>query len=157
MKKHFFRTAITAVCLCVVSLVSAQDTYEWDSHGIGFTLPAGFEISTNTDEEFTAGNDQMSFSLIPWDDAEITEEQLGDVVVEIATELEYDDVHDAFDAKVDEFVGVGIYGTKDGVDAVIAAILDKTSGTNIIVIITYAPEFGEAAEDIYYSLYSYEK
>ncbi|MFT5337958.1 MAG: hypothetical protein ACJAY8_000743 [Sphingobacteriales bacterium] len=156
MKKHFFRTALTVLCFSVIGLVSAQDAFEWDAHGIGFTLPDGFTVTSNSGEEFSGASENIFITMIPWNDADITEADLEDVVVQAASDMAYDDIHDAFDASVHDFVGVGVYGTKDGVDAVIAAILDTKSGTNMIIIIGYNSGYGEKAQAIYKSMYAYD-
>ena len=46
---------LSALLLCIASIPAlAQDAYEWEDYDLQFTLPANFEVTASSGEEFTA-------------------------------------------------------------------------------------------------------
>ncbi len=148
-----------AVCLLCfgASNLSAQMTdMLWDTHGVGFKVPNSFVIEANNAEEFTAGNDELILSIVPVQDEEINDDDLADAVVEMAKGLEYDVVEEGEAIDIDDFSGYYIKGRKDGVNAVVMALLDKKSSTNLLVVIAYADGYEDRAIKIAASFYAYD-
>ena len=135
---------------------NAQVGLEWDSYGIGFSVPDDFELFVNNSEEFSAGNDDVYLSLLPWDDENINEYNLAEAVVDVAYAMDYDEITQATDANIHDFVGYGVSGVKDGVWAVIVMLLDEKSGTNLVVVIAYNDGYDRTAQAIYDSIYAYD-
>ena len=151
---------ITTLILCFfvssISTVLAQTDMVWDAHGVGFTVPSDFRIETNTRDEYSAGNDNLHITIMPLQDETITEEDLADVVVFMAEELEYDRVQEGDDIDIDDFTGYYIKGKKSGANAILLALLDKESSTNLLVAILYANGFEDQAVDMTASFYAYD-
>ena len=154
MKLH--QLLFAALCaFFLTTTLHAQTDMEWDTHGVGFSVPKDFEIETNNAEEFTAGNEELFLSILPIQDKTITKDELADAVVEMATELNYDRIQEGDEIDIDDFSGYYIKGRKDGVNAVFMALLDKESSTNLLVVIVYADGYEDAAVDIASSFYAY--
>ena len=152
------KALLTLIFLAFASSLSAQVEMVWDAHGIGFAVPEDFEITTNTDQEFSAENGGLFITIMPWQDETVTEDGLAETVVSVALEMEYDELTDAAESSIDDFVGYFVEGTKDGVGAVIILLLDKESSTNLVFIAAYVNESDrDTAVDIFQSIYAYDE
>ncbi len=159
IKNNLMKKKLTFLLLFVFALsisTNAQTAWEWDTHGIGFETPDNFVVGVNNSEEFSSSNEYVYVSLIPWNDETVTEEDLEKTLVNIAVEMEYDEITEAEDLEIDDFTGVGLNGKKDGVNAVIALLLDSESGTNLIVVIAYENGYDTTASVILTSIYAYD-
>ncbi|MEO6130798.1 MAG: hypothetical protein ABIQ02_03045 [Saprospiraceae bacterium] len=153
-----FYALLAALCgFMITSSVQAQTKMEWDTHGVGFTVPDDFKIETNNAEEFTASNDNLYLSILPIQDETITKDDLSDAVDEFAKNLQYDRVQEGDEVDIDDFTGYYIKGRKDGANAVLLALLDKESSTNLLVVIVYADGYENKAIQIAKSFYAYDK
>ena len=153
-----YHTLLTTLTFLLLSIsMNAQTDMIWDTHGVGFTVPDDFKIETNNAEDFTAGNDALFLSILPWQDEAITEDDLADAVYAFAKELKYDRINEGDAIEIDDFTGYYIKGRKDGANAVLLALLDKESSTNLLVVIVYANGYEDAAVDIAASFYAYDK
>ncbi len=152
------RTFLVVLCTITLSgFLNAQTEMIWDTHGVGFTVPKNFAIEINNAEEFTAGNDNLFLSILPIQDETITTDDLSDVVMDMAKELKYDRIQEGESIDIDDFTGYYIKGIKDGANAVMMALLDKESSTNLLVVIVYADGYEDAAVEMAASFYAYDK
>jgi len=156
MKRIHTILALTLTLLSFTA-VQAQTEMRWDTHGVGFTVPSNFKIEANNGEEYTASNDNLFLSITPIQDENITKDHLADAVVEMAKGLEYDIVEEADEADVDDFTGYYVKGRKDGVNAILMALLDSNSSTNLLVVIVYDDNSLNKAVDIANSFFAYDK
>lgn len=154
MRKLFF--AIALLLSGAATSFSQTIDYHWDTHGVGFAIPRDFSIQTNNAEEFTADNGAIFLSIAPVQDETITKDNLAEVVVAMATEMSYDSIEEADEADVDDFTGYYVKGTKDGVNAIVMALLDSQSSTNLLVVIAYADGMEAKALAIANSFYAYD-
>ncbi|MCC7506165.1 MAG: hypothetical protein IT259_12730 [Saprospiraceae bacterium] len=154
MKKLLLAATVLIACSCTVS--AQMIDYHWDTHGVGFSIPRDFTITTNNSEEFSAENGSMALSILPFQDENVTKDNLAEAVVAMAVELEYDSVEAADEADVDDFTGYYVKGTKDGVNALIVALLDRESSTNLLVVIAYENGKESKAIEIANSFYAYD-
>jgi len=134
----------------------AQTEMRWDKHGVGFTVPSNFKIETNNAEEYSASNDNLFLSIIPIQDENLTKEHLAEVVVSMAKDLKYDVIDEVDEADVDDFTGYYVKGRKDGVNAVLMALMDTESGTNLLVVIVYTDGYEEKAVEMAGSFFAYD-
>jgi hypothetical protein len=149
---------LTTLTFLLLSIsMNAQTDMIWDTHGVGFTVPDDFRIETNNAEDFTAGNDVLYLSILPWQDETVSEDDLADAVAAFAKELKYDRINEGDAIDIDDYTGYYIKGRKDGANAVLLALLDKESSTNLLVVIVYADGYEDAAVDIAASFYAYDK
>ncbi|MDO8366278.1 MAG: hypothetical protein Q7T20_05730 [Saprospiraceae bacterium] len=134
----------------------AQTEMRWDTHGVGFTVPDDFKVSTNDAEEYTAANDHLMLTIAPIQDEEITQENLAEAVLAMATAMEYESLDEADKIDVHDFTGYYIKGTRDGINAVVIALLDKESSTNLLVVIAYDDDYFDEAVAIASSFFAYD-
>ena len=152
------KVILLALCsFLLTNYTYAQTDMIWDTHGVGFIVPDDFEIETNNAEEFTADNGNLFLSIIPFQDETVTTDDLADVVNEFAAELKYDRIHEGDEIDIDDFTGYYIKGRKDGANAVLLALLDKESSTNLLVVIVYVDGYEDEAVEIAASFYAYDK
>jgi len=136
--------------------IQAQTDMVWDAYGVGFSVPKDFVEETNNREEFSAGNDNVFMTIMPLADETITDDDLADAVVLMAEEMEYDRVQEGDEIDIDDFTGYYVKGKKDGANAILMALLDKESSTNLFVAIVYVNGFEDAAIDMAVSFYAYD-
>ncbi len=154
--KSFKILSTTLFALLLFSAtVSAQVDMTWDTHGVGFKVPRGFVVETNNAEEFSAGNDNVFVTIAPIQDENITSDDLADVVAAMVKEMDYDLVTDGDAVEVSNFTGYYVRGSKDGASAVVMALLDPESATNLIVVAVYSGDYEDDALMIVNSFYSY--
>ncbi|MEK7257456.1 MAG: hypothetical protein AAB316_22060 [Bacteroidota bacterium] len=153
MLKFTFSLALTLLA----TLVFAQKEMHWDTHGVGFSVPSNFKEETNNAEEYTASNDNLFLSIFPIQDETLTEGDLAQAVIEMATGLEYDLVDEVDQIEIDDFTGYYVSGKKDGVSAVLMALMDVESSTNLLVVIVYNDDYFDEAVDMAGSFFAYDK
>ena len=147
-------TALVSLLFFTANL-DAQVDMTWDTHGVGFKVPRGFVIKTNNAEEFTAENDDVFVTIVPIQDKDVSVDDLADVVAAMVKEMDYDLVTDGDAVDVHNFTGHYARGSKDGANAIIMALLDPDSATNLIVAAVYTGDFEDQALMIVNSFYSY--
>ncbi len=154
MKKRFLAAL---VLLASLNTLSAQLVdYRWDTHGVGFGVPRDFSVKANSAEEFTAENGNIFLTILPFQDENVTKDNLAEAVVEMAVNMEYDSVEAADEADVDDFTGYYVKGTKEGVNALVMGLLDRKSSTNLLVIVAYMDGYESQALDIANSFYAFD-
>ncbi|NUO02044.1 MAG: hypothetical protein HUU01_15675 [Saprospiraceae bacterium] len=153
---RFLLTTVAILSFAATNLSAQMTDLHWDTHGVGFKVPSNFVVEANNAEEFTASNDNLFLSIIPIQDESVTDDNLAEAVVEMAKGLEYDDIEEGEAMEVDDFTGYYIKGRKEGVNAVVMAMLDKKSSTNLLIVIVYADGYENQAVEVAASLYAYD-
>jgi hypothetical protein len=156
MKGNTTRFLISLLFVLVTFGIQAQTDMVWDAYGVGFSVPKDFVEETNNREEFTAGNDNVFLTIMPLADESLTEDDLADAVVLMAEEMEYDRIQEGDAIDIDDFTGYYVKGKKDGVNAVLLALLDKESDTNLFVAIVYTNGYEDTAVEMAASFYAYD-
>lgn len=151
----FFPIAFFGLFLLSANIASAQVDMVWETHRVGFKVPRGFKIDTNNSEEFSAGNDNIYLTIAPIQDESITTDDLAEVVDAMVKEMDYDLITDGNAVDVNNFTGYYTRGSKDGNNAVVMALLDPESATNLIVVVIYSGDFEDEALTAVNSFYSY--
>ena len=107
--------------------LAAQTDMVWDTYGLGFTLPRGMTITENNSEVFSAERSDLSLAIVPFKEGTVGPEELADLLIELARDFDYDVVTDVDDLQLDDLYGLYTEGTKDGAQAVLAALLDEAA------------------------------
>lgn len=154
MKQFLLPFALLAMFATQLSAQMAD--MHWDTHGVGFKVPASFKETANNADEYTASNNNLSLTIVPIQDGKLDKEHMAEATLEMAKSLGYDTIEVADKAEIDDFVGYFIKGTKDGVHAIVMAMLDTKSTTNLLVIIIYADGFEDEAVEMADSFYAYD-
>ena len=142
----------------------AQQEYVWDSHGVGFSVAHDFEVMESTPNTFTAvsSDDELMISISPWSDADVTDDDLLDAVVELATELEYYHGEEVVgdNIEIDDFTGYYIITAPEDYDSydyiIVAVLLDTESSTNLAVSVGFFEGNQEEAIDMLLSFYAFD-
>lgn len=146
-----------------VSLAFAQDTYEWDAYGVGFSVASDVIIQQSSSDSFTAvtSDGEIAINISPWLDETVDTDGLAEATISMAIELyAFDDSEvDGDYIEIDSFDGYYLIASQDGFDEpdylLVAVLLDTESETNLIVVIGFDDGNDEEALDILTSLYSY--
>ncbi len=146
----------TLFFLCCSFGLSAQVDMIWDDYGLGFTLPRGMAITENDGDTFSAESEDLYLTILPIHDQTITEADLADAVIAMATEMEYDDLTDADDLELNDLYGYYVEGRKDGALAFVIALMDTQSANNYLGVIVFTPERREQAIRLARSFFAYE-
>lgn len=154
--KFLSRTLLLSMLFLIQQNMFAQTEMRWDTHGVGFIVPDNFKVEKNNAEEYTASNDNLFLSIIPIQDENLTADHLAEAVIEMAKELEYDVVDNADEATMQDFTGYYVVGQKDGVNAIVMAMMDTESSTNLLVVIVYADNSQRMALKIANSFFAYD-
>ncbi|MBK8556383.1 MAG: hypothetical protein IPL65_11725 [Lewinellaceae bacterium] len=134
----------------------SQQKMLWDAHGIGFAVPSNFRVETNNVDEFSASNDNLYLSILPFQDEEITKDNLADAVLSAAHEMNYDHVTEVDEVDLQDFTGYYVLGEIEGVHAVIMAMMDTESSTNMMVVIVYNEGYERSAVEMAKSFFAYD-
>lgn len=155
MKRN--KLIVLAFCLLFTlhSFSQKFKDFKWDKYKIGFSIPTDFKITENTETEFTAENNNLFLTLSPIKDRTIDHDHLQELLLEMAKELKYDEIDDADELELDGLEGYFIEGKKDGVNAVLVALLNPKSSTNLFMVIIYKDKTPDDAIEIISSLYAY--
>lgn len=153
--KKLFLTSLYILAGLVFAQAQMVDMH-WDTHGVGFKVPANFTIEINNAEEFAANNDFLMLSIVPVQEIALTKENMAEAVLAMAEGMGYETIDKVAEADVDDFTGYYIKGTKEGINAVVMAMLDTESSTNLLVVIVYHDEHWSEAQTIANSFYAYD-
>lgn len=129
------------VILFVVGTATAlaQQDFEWEKYGLAFTLADDFKVTANTDESFEASGDGMEFGVYTWENPNLTQEDLGDLIVELAGDIELSIVDDADYIELNQLKGAYVEGYKDGSRIFVMGMMDPDSEANFFALVTYLP------------------
>lgn len=144
------------LCIAIMSPLLSQQSVTWDSYGVGFSLPNDLKVTTNNVTEFIAENDEVYLHVAPWQDENVVHSDLAHAVEEAAKVFEFDEVTSISEANISDFEGYAVQGKKDGVNAMLAVLLDRESSTNISVSMVYSNAHLRTIQKIFSSIYAYD-
>jgi hypothetical protein len=140
MLKNVFSTAVFLILsIFVFGVAQAQTDYTWESYGLSFTVPAGFAETESNDEKFEGKSDRAKihlFGLYPISDANITEDNLLEALIEMAAASGLN-VEEADKIEFNGFSGLYAEGEIEGIPTFFACMLDPNGEVNFIVSIVH--------------------
>ena len=137
--------------------------YTWDEYGVGFEVGRDFEVQNNSDSHFLAQSSDggITISISPWQDSDITEDDLAQAIVDIAAEqygYDGEEVEGEY-IELDDFFGYFIVIVPQSDDShdllVVMLLMNPESGTNLAVGIGFDEGNLEEVKDIIDSFYAY--
>lgn len=148
----------TSFCL------SAQESFEWDYHGIGFQVASDFKVQVNNENEFTAVSSDgiIAVTLMPWSDANVTLDHLAEATLSVAEDLATFDRAAVEGDEIDlgDLKGYFIVAAPDNYGSydflLVSCLLDTESPTNLVVAIGFMDGNEDEAIDILASIYPYD-
>lgn len=157
-KSTCYPLCLAALFLLCQNTLHAQQDWRWEQHGVGFSAPSNMRITTNNDSEFTAEGSDLVLSIYVEQNGEVNDNNLAEAVIAAAKELNYDEVTAADEVEIDDFKGYFVEGTKGDIGALILALLDTKSSTNLVIVIAYTTDdTREKAIKIADSFYAFDK
>lgn len=137
----------TLLVLCftvVVTCAFSQQEYAWEAYNLSFTLDDDFEETSNNYEEFSASGNGIEFSILPFIDDTIDEDDITTFTMSIAASLELDQLNDISIIELNGFKGGYAEGHMDGALIFIMGLIDPDSDSNFFVILGFDNEDEEA-------------
>ena len=134
-------------CLLGGTTLQAQQEYVCDAYGIGFTLADDFVEVTNDEDEFSADGDGMSFSIVPFSNDEINEDDITAYTISIFDEMDITRTDDISKIRLNGFIGGYAEGATDDTRLFVMGLIDPDSDTNFFVIITFFDDDENAVEE----------
>lgn len=144
-KKIIFFCAMLAGIVFLPLSVSAQDVYVWEYYGIQVTLPNSVNVTVNDENAFEAESDQVILSMHLFEE-DISLDDMADAIVQIASDLDLDDLTDFEEVSMNGLEGSYIHGYKDGSSIYIVGLIDPNSQVNFFVTAVLSDEDEEAGE-----------
>lgn len=145
-------------------MFSYAQQYQWDQYGIGFQVARDFVVEENNANIFTAtsSDDEIFISIEPWIDGNVSEDNIADAILELATEMKFYDGGEIAGEyiEVDDFNGYFIITAPNDYEdydyVVVAILLDTESDTNLAICIGYDEGNFDEAAAIIGSFYAYD-
>ena len=128
-------------------LLNAQQEYTWDEYGLKFTLANDFVEEVNSADEFSAAGDAMYFSIFPFKDETINENDITSYTIQIATSLNLQEIDDVDILNINRFKGGYVEGYLDGLKVFLMGLIDPDSDTNFFVLITFTDQDQVATDE----------
>lgn len=137
-------------CLAILTLfsftkITFQD-YVWEHYQIGITVPDDCKVVKNTDNEFQMKSKDLDAYMYVFE-KDMTVEDMDEGVVEVAHELEMEELDDAAVIQGDGLDGFFVEGYKQGHRVVLAGMIDPKSHTNFLLLITFLDKNVKAVDD----------
>ncbi|NQW26402.1 MAG: hypothetical protein HQ474_00700 [Flammeovirgaceae bacterium] len=163
MKRLLLNVILTHV-FCIISYSSYSQRYEWDYYEIGFEVAGDFNVSENNGDQFSAisSDAEIFVHIEPWFDEDLNEDNIEDVILDLADDLEYNEGNEIVKndyIEIDDFNGYYLLSVPRDYPfdyVFIALLMDIESSTNLFISIGFNEGNIEEAEDILYSFYAYD-
>ncbi len=147
--------AITGV-LVMQHVAFAQQTWTWEYYGISIDFPDGFQVVKNTENEFEANGNEMSFYMYIFEE-DIAAEDMENATLQVASEMELEELDDVQAIQTRSFEGMYVAGYREGVAILLCGLIDPSTSTNFFVVIAFNDEDMNAEEAAFTMLDSIRK
>jgi len=130
-------------------LAQSLTEYSWKQHGVSFKVPSGAKVVTNNSEVFEVDNSEYNVKLEVVKGYELTPEEIGSLVVELASEKGMK----VGNAEIQTFDGPGywgisIEGERKGDKLCCAFLVSNNSDMQIFISVQYGYGLEEEANNI---------
>ena len=130
-----------------VQSVSAQQEFVWEHYKVSLELPDDFKVVTNTDNEFHCDGDGMNLFMYVFDDGDVTLEQMNDATHKLGKDLKFEMKDEHYEVDHNGFKGTYILGYKDGLQVMLAGLINPKNSTNFFIVIMFEDGDHVANED----------
>jgi hypothetical protein len=146
---NFSRLALCALFLTFFALtgLQAQQVYVWDFYKVAVTLPDDFKVVTNNDNEFECAGDGMHLYMYVFDDGEVTLDQMGAATRRAGRQMKFEMKDEEYDVSHNGFEGTYMLGYAEGVQVMLAGLINPGNNTNFFVAIVFEDGDEVALED----------
>jgi hypothetical protein len=136
------KTNALSLCVFFLSLfsfqsLSAQQEYVWDHYKLSVELPNDFKVMKNTDNEFECDGKGMNLYMYVFDDGDVTLEQMNTATRKLAHDLKFEVKDEHYTVDHEGFKGEYILGYKDGLQIMVAGLINPKNGTNFFVVVIF--------------------
>jgi hypothetical protein len=147
MKTKILFFVIAILSFSSIQSVSAQQEYVWDAYKLSIELPDDFKVVKNTDEEFHCDGDGMNLFMYVFDDGNVTLDMMNDATHKLGRDMKFEMKDEHYDLDYNGFKGTYILGYKDGLQMMIAGLINPKNGTNFFIVIMFEDGDHVATED----------
>ena len=142
-----FKFITVLIFTCTLNFAFAQQQYTWDMYNLSFTLADDFRETANDEEEFSATGDGMEFSIIPFNDASIDEDDITTFTMSIAASLDLDYIQDLDVIELNGFTGAYAEAEVEESTIFIMGLIDPDSESNFFVLLEFGSDDENAIEE----------
>ena len=147
MKTIVLALLVSFFSLFTVQTISAQKQYTWDYYKVAIELPDDFKVVKNTDNEFECDGEGMSLYMYVFDDGDVTLDQMNAATRKLGRSLKFEMKDEHYELDYNGFKGEYILGYKDGVQVMIAGLINPKNSTNFFIVITFEDGDAQAEHD----------
>lgn len=147
MKTKVWAVLILAFSLLSTQSVSAQQEYTWEHYKMSVELPDDFKVVKNTDNEFECDGDGMHLYMYVFDDGDVTLEQMNEATRKLGKDLKFEMKDEHYSVDHSGFKGEYILGYKDGLQVMLAGLINPKNSTNFFIVILFEDGDHVANED----------
>lgn len=130
-----------------VQSLSAQKEFVWDYYKMGITLPDDFKVVKNTDNEFECDGDGMNLFMYVFDDGDVTLDQMNAATRKLGRDLKFELKDEHHELDYNGFKGEYILGYKDGIQVMVAGLINPKNATNFFIVIIFEDGDEQAEKD----------
>ncbi|MBL7817045.1 MAG: hypothetical protein JNL70_18620 [Saprospiraceae bacterium] len=146
------KTTALALAVCILSLFSttsatAQKEFVWDYYKVSIELPDDFKVTKNTDNEFECEGDGMQLYMYVFDDGDVTLADMNKATRKLGRDLKFEMKDEHYELDYNGFKGEYILGYKDGLQVMVAGLINPKNATNFFIVIIFEDGDHVAQED----------
>lgn len=147
MKTIVLALGVTFLSFLSVSTLSAQKSFEWDYYKVSIELPDDFKVVKNTDNEFECDGDGMSLVMYVFDDGDVTLTDMNKATRKLGREMKFELKDEHYELDYNGFKGEYILGFKDGIQVMVAGLINPKNSTNFFIVIIFEDGDDQAEKD----------
>ncbi len=147
MKTIVFSFLVSAFSFLSIQSISAQKEFIWDYYKVGITLPDDFKVTKNTDNEFECDGKGMKLFMYVFDDGDVTLAQMNDATRKLGHDMKFELKDEHYKLDYNGFKGEYILGLKDGIQVMVAGLINPKNSTNFFVVILFEDGDEQAEKD----------
>lgn len=150
----------TIVILCFALLATPNKSYAqdltpmtWATHKLGFGIPSDFTITENNNTDFSANNKYVAFHLHPWQDALVTEENLGEMALSEVMDMGYTEITEFERLDLNGLIGYSTTGIRNDIFCKVGFFMNPKNSSNFVAVICYEEGWSDIADMLFSSIY----
>lgn len=147
MKKIVFAFGLTFLSFLSVQTLSAQKSFEWDYYKVSIELPDDFKVVKNTDNEFECKGDGMDLMMYVFDDGDVTLADMNKATRKLGRDMKFELKDEHYELDYNGFKGEYILGYKDGIQVMVAGLINPKNSTNFFIVIIFEDGDDQAETD----------
>ena len=132
MKSIVLTLWVSVLSVLSMNTLSAQKEFVWDYYKVSIELPDDFKVTKNTDNEFECEGKGMDLFMYVFDDGDVTLAQMNTATRKLSRDLKFEMKDEHYELDYNGFKGEYILGYKDGLQVMVAGLINPKNSTNFL-------------------------